>query len=239
VTICHAGRRAGSHQLANPISPRGYNAAVRRRSFTALSILSLVMCFVTLISWPISYTTWFDAQFVLPLTTSRWCGGGTSSAEGRVFFGFLTHDLPNGASSASGGARTPVELVDGVAHTMGMFGRHWHTFGVLHQGEIPVGSDIETAWAVMLPHWFVALTLSLPPSLWLRRRIGDSRRRAPGRCTSCGYNLTANQSGVCPECGTPTKTAPAKRASTTGSQDWRASRGRTRRGRANHGRSLR
>lgn len=25
----------------------------------------------------------------------------------------------------------------------------------------------------------------------------------PGVCTACGYNLTGNTSGVCPECGTP------------------------------------
>lgn len=26
----------------------------------------------------------------------------------------------------------------------------------------------------------------------------------PSECTSCGYNLTGNESGVCPECGVPT-----------------------------------
>jgi hypothetical protein len=31
------------------------------------------------------------------------------------------------------------------------------------------------------------------------RRI---RRRREGRCLSCGYDLTGNVSGVCPECGT-------------------------------------
>ena len=29
------------------------------------------------------------------------------------------------------------------------------------------------------------------------------RRHAPGHCRARGYNLTANTSGVCPECGTP------------------------------------
>ena len=27
------------------------------------------------------------------------------------------------------------------------------------------------------------------------------REELPEYCTSCGYNLTANTSGVCPECG--------------------------------------
>ena len=28
------------------------------------------------------------------------------------------------------------------------------------------------------------------------------RRYPPGHCLKCGYNLTGNVSGVCPECGT-------------------------------------
>lgn len=30
------------------------------------------------------------------------------------------------------------------------------------------------------------------------------QQRRIGYCATCGYNLTANSSGVCPECGTPT-----------------------------------
>jgi len=36
--------------------------------------------------------------------------------------------------------------------------------------------------------------------VWTIRRR-DPRRRA-GHCRSCGYDLTGNESGVCPECGT-------------------------------------
>ncbi|GMU22302.1 MAG: hypothetical protein AMXMBFR13_23880 [Phycisphaerae bacterium] len=36
------------------------------------------------------------------------------------------------------------------------------------------------------------------------RPIWDRRRRFPvGSCQACGYNLTGNVSGTCPECGTP------------------------------------
>ena len=30
----------------------------------------------------------------------------------------------------------------------------------------------------------------------------DRRRLPPGHCQNCGYNLTGNVSGTCPECGT-------------------------------------
>jgi hypothetical protein len=51
-----------------------------------------------------------------------------------------------------------------------------------------------------LPVW-IPLALLLIPTvlLWL----ADIRRPGPGHCQSCGYNLTGNTSGRCPECGTP------------------------------------
>ena len=42
------------------------------------------------------------------------------------------------------------------------------------------------------------LVIGLPTAfLWYR----DRRRIPPGHCQHCGYNLTGNVSGVCPECG--------------------------------------
>ncbi len=31
----------------------------------------------------------------------------------------------------------------------------------------------------------------------------SDRPHPPGHCKNCGYNLTGNVSGICPECGTP------------------------------------
>jgi hypothetical protein len=38
------------------------------------------------------------------------------------------------------------------------------------------------------------------PFLWKE----DREKLQPGKCRKCGYDLTGNQSGLCPECGTPT-----------------------------------
>jgi len=51
--------------------------------------------------------------------------------------------------------------------------------------------------------WAVAVLLGVPPCYglvpgWLRRRY----RRRHGRCVACGYDLTGNTSGICPECAT-------------------------------------
>jgi hypothetical protein len=50
-----------------------------------------------------------------------------------------------------------------------------------------------------------ALTLLFGFAAWsLGRRL--NRRKQPGHCLRCDYNLTGNVSGICPECGT---TVPA------------------------------
>lgn len=38
-------------------------------------------------------------------------------------------------------------------------------------------------------------------TIWLLGRWGHERLSPPGDCQKCGYNLTGNKSGVCPECG--------------------------------------
>ncbi len=54
--------------------------------------------------------------------------------------------------------------------------------------------DSAAAWGwLMIPASFVALVFAI-------RRSRERNAPFP-RCASCGYNLTGNRSGVCPECG--------------------------------------
>jgi hypothetical protein len=57
---------------------------------------------------------------------------------------------------------------------------------------------------VHVPHWIAAATFALLPVIWLFVRL-TARQRNSGNpnCPTCGYNLTGNLSGTCPECGTP------------------------------------
>ncbi len=56
---------------------------------------------------------------------------------------------------------------------------------------------------IALPHWLICLLLFAYPTVaFIRGPLRRYRRRKPGLCIKCGYNLTGNESGVCPECGT-------------------------------------
>jgi hypothetical protein len=58
---------------------------------------------------------------------------------------------------------------------------------------------------VVVPLWLsLAAALVLTSVLWLA-----DRRPAPGHCQHCGYDLTGNVSGRCPECGEATNEEPA------------------------------
>ena len=52
----------------------------------------------------------------------------------------------------------------------------------------------------LAPFWLLFIAAAIPTAiLWDR----DRRAIPPGQCLHCGYNLTGNKSGVCPECATP------------------------------------
>ncbi|MBN1490434.1 MAG: hypothetical protein JXA69_11010 [Phycisphaerae bacterium] len=57
-----------------------------------------------------------------------------------------------------------------------------------------------------LPLWAVLVVLALPVLIRCGRLLRRYRQRhqKPGCCRKCGYNLTGNVSGRCPECGLET-----------------------------------
>ena len=57
-----------------------------------------------------------------------------------------------------------------------------------------------SAWILM------PLLCTYPCALLIRGPIRRHRRGKRGLCLKCGYNLTGNMSGVCPECGTKVET---------------------------------
>ncbi len=81
--------------------------------------------------------------------------------------------------------------------------RYWHLEPFPRQNARPdhAGPPARYFWTmVVLPYWLLLLLFGVPAAvLWWR----DRRRIPAGHCRQCGYNLTGNVSGVCPECGVP------------------------------------
>ena len=69
----------------------------------------------------------------------------------------------------------------------------WEYERVVETGETTWGAQVRLAWPASLSGLAAASLIAL--------RARRAARRAGGVCASCGYNLTGNVSGVCPECG--------------------------------------
>jgi hypothetical protein len=54
---------------------------------------------------------------------------------------------------------------------------------------------------ILVPDWFLVTMSAVLPTYWVARRRNRARRARLELCRGCGYNLTGNASGVCPECG--------------------------------------
>jgi len=72
----------------------------------------------------------------------------------------------------------------------------WHLFPALHDSTGP---------AVLMG---LVLAAAIVPTVRAWRRTTLDEREIEGRCLKCGYDLTGNVSGVCPECGTPVRGTP-------------------------------
>lgn len=65
------------------------------------------------------------------------------------------------------------------------------------------GETIIYIASIRLPPLALSGLLATYPTIaFVRGPVRRRRRRRRGLCIRCGYNLTGNVSGVCPECGT-------------------------------------
>jgi hypothetical protein len=75
------------------------------------------------------------------------------------------------------------------------------TYPLLGLTTNPAGMGSMEISAVIVPWWFFVAATSVLPAVRLRAIWRRLRRIRRGLCTDCGYDLTGNTSGTCPECG--------------------------------------
>jgi hypothetical protein len=90
----------------------------------------------------------------------------------------------------------------------------------LSRGYSPAFPGVMTATgpghrAVVVRLWLLLILTLAFPAVWVVALILRRVPRGKSLCPSCGYNLTGNTSGVCPECGTPVPKEPAEKSPRT------------------------
>jgi len=75
------------------------------------------------------------------------------------------------------------------------------------QEKLDTSAPVIKNTGIRIPFWeFIVLLMIYPTIVFYRGPLQHWRRSRKGLCLNCGYNLTGNESGVCPECGTEIKT---------------------------------
>lgn len=160
-----------------------------RRAYSVLCIVSLLLCVTTAVVWiwnpPLPPWQVFQTSSPGQVTDFRLtANNGTLS-----FVRWIQHNPPATQPATYyrhgllGITAEQCDLVNGPQYAGG-----------------PIVYHGTYAYVQVSFWWLLSLTM-LMPILWLLRRI-RSHPRPSGFCETCGYNLTGNVSGVCPECGT-------------------------------------
>jgi hypothetical protein len=164
---------------------------VKRRLFTILSALSLLLFVAVCVLW-VRGRSGVDA---VALTHDHWPNDGKATSrqvdlisDQRLWVNF------------SWGRVGPRYLVD--TENVGEFGPlRWERF----DGNTPAANEGFAYVRVGVSHWLPALLLLVPPVLWLNGLRKAHRVTKHGLYPSCGYDLRATPDR-CPECGTTRQT---------------------------------
>lgn len=72
----------------------------------------------------------------------------------------------------------------------------------------PSQRNIPGVWSLemQMPFWLLVLLTGIPTAYLFWK---DRRKKGPGFCGQCGYDLKGNVSGKCPECGKEVRTSTA------------------------------
>jgi hypothetical protein len=197
---------------------------MRRWVFNTAAAVSLLLCTAIIVLWVRSsmiadFIVW-SSEFVEPrhgpgpdhlLSRGRMVtsSGGLvqfSSADrlhiGYVFVDITAPTLVDGHWTRKWTSRTdrPNRLSDPTLTTITTTLPNRLGFRLFHL-VLPGPIDFGPIWEVVVPFWFLALITGILPVVLLVRFVRSRLLHKNGCCLHCGYDLTANTSGVCPECG--------------------------------------
>jgi hypothetical protein len=191
----------------------------RRRLFVFCSCLSLVFCLAAAALWVRSYWRAEWVKFVHP----PW-QFSVASYPGRISFGVYHEVVPPRPASGDFGVpltqyprfstwsqSNPPGTREGLhSYYLPQGVPMYRALGFVAISHLP-GNSPNLALSFMIPHACGCLLASILPVWWyIRHRRCRSSSPSPA-CRNCGYNLTGNVSGVCPECGEKTDAQVARK----------------------------
>jgi hypothetical protein len=162
---------------------------VMRWVFNGLAVLSLLLCVATCNLW-VRSCSWSDYL--------RWWNKAQTFAVG-------VRSDPDGLNCWLLTAQQAIPIAPPVGFSRNSDSTALVGHGLLHFSYVHGRYGTvqgEQEWEFAFPYWTIAVPLALPSAIrfliwWRRPKTGHT-----GLCVACGYNLTGNVSGICPECGT-------------------------------------
>jgi hypothetical protein len=107
--------------------------------------------------------------------------------------------IPSGLGCVVCGGGIGVWSGEYLTAVLGLNGGFWTWRGHFGLNWVPRIERINGSRLIYMPLWMIALVPAVI-ALYCWRR--ERRRPRYGHCQACGYNLTGNVTGRCPECGT-------------------------------------
>ena len=183
---------------------------MRRRLFNIASVMSLVLCVATVALWVRSYWQSYSLYYDSRVHDGRAWGGRVRAPRGLLIVQTYRDVVRRGqeleyqrGKGAEPGWRLEGNEAVAYASPLYLIRGLW-TFYLSFDSSTNGPSDPEMSsksTTAISPLWVLVLIFAAPIGFWSYRRL-RSRRRLPGNCSACGYDLAGNTSGVCPECGT-------------------------------------
>lgn len=167
---------------------------MKRRLFAFAEIISLLLFVATAVLWVRSYWR-FDT---LVRTADHQTGAAIGARKGTIWVSWGRMGMTGGFHSGA---------YNDLDETLWDFYRtvaSWRICGIYYitKPAVPVKM-------ILIPALYPICFIAIAPAIWLlswwRER---STRGNVNHCSTCGYDLTGNTSGVCPECGTTIANRP-------------------------------
>ncbi len=158
---------------------------MKRRYFTIISAMSVLLCAASVALWVRSYH--LSDPFAATSDGAFYCG---DTGHGHIWLAVT--EAPGTRSFYHESVR-PARFILTPPGLMGHLGFFY---------DDRRSADGSARLSLVFPFWLPALATIVVPSCWFVGFLRHRRQKMIGRCVRCGYSLTGNVSGICPECGT-------------------------------------